>query len=146
MSAAASDKTNHQNEMPNSNKAKSMASVGSGQKLFETPLPSYPGPYSVGYMEIEVPVKDRRSLSGIRRVYKQLLNHETFHFFHLYYPYHSVSKQSPLFDGHRKSSRPIWFLHSRFEVGRSYARFAGLRKWPTITALRGRQCLRSYSL
>lgn len=136
MGTAASDTTNHQSEVPNSEVPRSMASAGLGQKLFMTPLPSYSGPYSVGYMEIEVPVRDPRSFPHIRRDYKQLLNLETV-LFSLYYPCHSVSRQGPYPEYHRKLSRPTWLPHPRFEVGRSYARVAGLQKWPTVAVFAG---------
>jgi hypothetical protein len=42
-----------------------------------------------------------------------------------------------LVEGHRKSSRPTWLPHPRFEVGKSYVRFAGFLKWPTVAFLAG---------
>jgi platelet-activating factor acetylhydrolase len=100
-----------------------------------TALPSYSGPYSVGSMEIEVPVRDPRSFSHSPRPQKTSQIKTVL--FSLYYPCHSVPRQAHFVAGHRKSSRPTWLPHPRFEVGKSYARFAGFRKWPTVAFLAG---------
>jgi platelet-activating factor acetylhydrolase len=134
MSTSGGDTTGDPNVEPSSKKPKSMASVGLGQKLFMNPLPSYSGPYSVGYMEIEVPVRNPRSFSHIRRNHKPLLNLETV-LFSLYYPCRSDLREARYFEAHMKSSQPSWFPHPRFKVGKSYARLAGFRKWPTIAFL-----------
>ncbi|KAH6669498.1 hypothetical protein B0J14DRAFT_121020 [Halenospora varia] len=45
--------------------------------ILRTPLPYYSGPYSVGIMDIEVPVRGPRHFSEIKRQHKHLLELET---------------------------------------------------------------------
>jgi platelet-activating factor acetylhydrolase len=110
---------------------KPTASVGLGQKLLTTPLPSYSGPYGVGYMDIEVPVREPRPFSHIRRDHKFLLKLETV-LFSLYYPCHLLPAQGTLFNEQRKWYKPHWIPHPRFKMARSYGRFMGFPRWPTV--------------
>jgi platelet-activating factor acetylhydrolase len=47
------------------------------EKIIRNPLPYYSGPYSIGMMDIEVPVREPRHFSDIKRDHRYLLELET---------------------------------------------------------------------
>jgi len=59
--------------------------VGIREHILRTPLPYYSGPYSVGMMDIEVPAREPRHFSEIKREHRHLLQLETV-LFSVFYP------------------------------------------------------------
>jgi platelet-activating factor acetylhydrolase len=94
-------------------------------------LPYYSGPYSVGIMDIEVPARQPRYFSEIKRYHRHLLELETV-LFSVFYPsgFGSGHGKSP--GGEKKWSRPTWLPRPRIEVAKAYGKFAGLPSWPTV--------------
>lgn len=89
-------------------------------------LPTYTGPYSIGTMEIEVPVQHPRQFSHITRKGRHLLQLETV-LMTIYYPaaletHHLTSKND-------KYSRQLWLGRPRLNIAGGYARFAGMPEW-----------------
>ncbi|CZS95064.1 related to acetylhydrolase [Rhynchosporium graminicola] len=117
------DDVPHHSKQPNSRPPS-----GLREKILRTPLPYYSGPYSVGMMDIEVPVRDPRHFSEITRNKKHLLELETV-LFTVFYPsgFGSGEGRSP--EGKKEWSRPTWLPRPRVEVARGYGRFAGLPEW-----------------
>lgn len=95
-------------------------------------LPQSSGPYSVGSMEIEVPVEHPRTISRLKRDGRHLLQLETV-LFNLYYPaaFGSGSGEAP--GGLEKWSRETWLPRPRIKTARGYARFAGIPDWTCIS-------------
>jgi len=81
-------------------------------------LPKYSGPYHVGTMEIEIPVREPRTFSHIKRHGRHLLQLKTV-LMTVYYP--SVPPTS----GH-KQSRQLWLGRQRLSVAQGYSHFAKL--------------------
>lgn len=90
-----------------------------------TSLPPASGPYSVGSMEIEVPVEQPRTISRIKRNGRHLLQLETV-LFTLYYPAAFGSGAGPAPGGGKKWSRETWLPRPRLETAKGYAKFAGI--------------------
>lgn len=89
-------------------------------------LPRYPGPYNVGYMEIEVPARQPRAFSHIRRNHEPALRLDTV-LFSVYYP--CVEQQA------RDSSEPSpdtvpWLPRPRTEAAHGYAKFLSVPSFP----------------
>lgn len=91
-------------------------------------LPASSGPYSVGSMDIEVPVESPRPVSEIKRDGRHLLRLETV-LFTLYYPaaFGSGVGKDPA--GYKKWSRETWLPRPRPETAKGYAKFAGIPDW-----------------
>jgi platelet-activating factor acetylhydrolase len=83
------------------------------------------GPYSIGSMEIEVPVESPRPISNIKRNGRHLLQLETV-LFTLYYPASFGSGNGRAPGGEKKWSRETWLPRPRVETAKGYAQFAGL--------------------
>ena len=83
------------------------------------------GPYSIGSMEIEVPVETPRSISKIKRNGRHLLQLETV-LFTLYYPASVDNGAGTAPGGEKKWSRETWLPRPRVETAKGYAKFAGL--------------------
>ncbi|RAR01732.1 platelet-activating factor acetylhydrolase [Stemphylium lycopersici] len=83
------------------------------------------GPYSIGSMEIEVPVEDPRPISNIKRNGRHLLQLETV-LFTLYYPASFGSGNGTAPGGEKKWSRETWLPRPRMETAKGYSRFAGI--------------------
>ncbi|KAH7394455.1 platelet-activating factor acetylhydrolase, isoform II-domain-containing protein [Pyrenochaeta sp. MPI-SDFR-AT-0127] len=94
-------------------------------------LPPASGPYSIGSMEIEVPVENPRIISNITRQGKHLLQLETV-LFTLYYPASIGSGTGKAPGGEKKWSRETWLPRPRVETAKGYAQFAGLPDWAGI--------------
>jgi platelet-activating factor acetylhydrolase len=94
-------------------------------------LPPASGPYSVGSMEIEVPVENPRPISHIMRDGRHLLRLETV-LFTLYYPAAFGSGSGPAPGGGKKWSRETWVPRPRMETAKGYAKFAGIPEWAGI--------------
>lgn len=95
-------------------------------------LPAASGPYSIGSMEIEVPVERPQTISHIKRDGRHLLQLQTV-LFTLYYPAAFGSGSGPAPGGEKKWSRETWLPRPRVEVAKGYAKFAGLPGWAGVT-------------
>ncbi|KAI5241389.1 hypothetical protein E4T47_06802 [Aureobasidium subglaciale] len=80
-------------------------------------LPAYSGPYSVGTMEIEVPVEEPRTFSNITRKGNHVLQLKTV-LLTIYYPASPPQKKRP--------SRQLWLGRPRFKMAQGYGHFAGV--------------------
>lgn len=118
-------RTKPDNVPKNTKQPKSRPPVGIREKILNTPLPQYSGPYSVGIMDIEVPVRDPRTFSNIQRHGQHLLHLETV-LFSVFYPstFGSGKGKSP--EGEKKWSRPTWIPKPRKELIEGYAKFSSL--------------------
>jgi platelet-activating factor acetylhydrolase len=114
--------------VPNQKKPKSRPPAGVREKIFRSPLPFYSGPYSVGFMDIEFPVRSPRRFSNIKRNHKHVLELETV-LLSIYYPsgFQTGLGKSP--DGAKKWSRATWLPRPRLELAKGYAKFAGVPEW-----------------
>ena len=107
---------------------KSRPAVGIREKLLKKALPQYSGPYEVGLMDIEVPARDPRTFSEIKREHKHLLKLETV-LFTIFYPSALGSGQGRSPEGEKQWSRATWLPRPRREVAKGYGKFAGLPDW-----------------
>ncbi|KAK0657421.1 platelet-activating factor acetylhydrolase, isoform II-domain-containing protein [Cercophora newfieldiana] len=91
-------------------------------------LPPYSGPYAVGYLEIELPVRRPRHFSHIKRNGSPALKLDTV-LFSIYYPaddtFSSGSSSS--------TTRPPWLPRPRTETCKGYATFLSVPR-PLVTA------------
>lgn len=113
--------------IPYARKPRTRPPVGLRDKLplFFRPLPRYTGPYSVGIMDIEVPVEEPRVFSNIRRHHHHLLKLETC-LMAIYYPSELGSGQGRDPGGYKQWSRETWLPRPRIELAKGYSKFAGL--------------------
>ncbi|KAF7863877.1 hypothetical protein EAF04_006842 [Stromatinia cepivora] len=118
-------------DVPTTKHRKSRPPAGLREKILRKPLPYYSGPYSVGQMDIEVPVREPRTFSNIKRQHKHVLNLETV-LFSIFYPSGFGSGEGVSPEGEKKWSRATWLPRPRVEMARGYSKFAGLPSWPTI--------------
>lgn len=116
---------NKPDDVPMGKQPKSRAPSGLRERILRTPLPYYSGPYTVGMMDLEVPVRHPRHFSHITRNKRHLLKLETV-LFTVFYPsdFGSGNGQAP--DGEKKWSRPTWLPRPRLEIAKGYGRFAGI--------------------
>jgi platelet-activating factor acetylhydrolase len=114
-------------KQPNSRRPPS----GFREHVLRTPLPYYPGPYSVGMMDIEVPARESRYFSDIKRDHRHLLELETV-LFTVFYPSGFGSGQGKSPEGENRWSRPTWLPRPQIEVAKGYGKFAGIPSWPTV--------------
>lgn len=94
-------------------------------------LPASSGPYSVGSMDIEVPVPSPRHISEMKRNGKHILRLETV-LFTIYYPAAFGSGEGKDPGGYKNWSRETWLARPRPETAKGYARFAGI---PEVLAM-----------
>jgi platelet-activating factor acetylhydrolase len=120
-------------DVPRAKKPRSRppASLRDHLPILNTPLPPASGPYSVGSMEIEVPVEEPHTISHITRDGRHLLQLETV-LFTLYYPAAFGSGSGPAPGGQKKWSRETWLPRPRMETAKGYSRFAGIPAWAGI--------------
>jgi platelet-activating factor acetylhydrolase len=114
----------HTTKVPNAKKPKSRPPRGFRDKPWVPgrSLPTYTGPYSVGTMEIEVPVDEPRVISHhITRKKKHVLQLETV-LMNIYYPA-SLDSHNPRDE---RLSRQLWFGRPRIDIAKGYAKFASL--------------------
>ncbi|KAK4205238.1 putative acetylhydrolase [Triangularia verruculosa] len=101
-------------------------------------LPPYSGPYNIGFLEIEVPVREPRHFSHIKRNGSYALKLDTV-LFAVYYPadFNSDLPRSERRSLSRKSRKPLsrvpWLPRPRVETCKGYARFLNVPYVP-ITA------------
>jgi platelet-activating factor acetylhydrolase len=88
-------------------------------------------------MDIEVPAREPRHFSGIKRDHDYLLKLDTV-LFSIYYPSSFGSGSGPAPDGNKKKwSRATWLPRPRVDVARGYGKFAGMPTWPTAAWFAG---------
>ncbi|KAI1414911.1 platelet-activating factor acetylhydrolase [Hypoxylon sp. FL1857] len=97
------------------------------ERLFHT-LPDYAGPYSVGMMEIEVPVREPRTFSRIKRNHMHALRLDTV-LFSIFYPCDASSYAS----NKKKPSKATWLPRPRALTSKGYAKFFSVPHLP-VTA------------
>lgn len=129
-SGAPSNIGNKPEDVPHSKQPKSREPAGLREKILQAPLPYYSGPYSVGMLDIEVPARDPRVFSDIKRNHRHLLALETV-LFTVYYPSGFGSGQGKSPEGEKKWSRATWLPRPRIEVAKGYGKFAGTPQWAT---------------
>jgi platelet-activating factor acetylhydrolase len=122
---------NKPDDVPVSKQPNSRPPSGFREHILRTPLPYYSGPYSVGMMDIEVPAREPRYFSDIKRDHQHLLELETV-LFTVFYPSGFGSGQGKSPEGENKWSRPTWLPRPRVEVAKGYGKFAGIPSWPTV--------------
>ncbi|KAF2758747.1 hypothetical protein EJ05DRAFT_485839 [Pseudovirgaria hyperparasitica] len=88
-------------------------------------LPKYAGPYSVGCMDIEVPVRDPRHISDITRGGVRILKLDTI-LMTVYYPSIIGTGSGPDPSGRKHWSRATWLSRPRVRMAKGYGDFAGL--------------------
>ncbi|KZF22083.1 hypothetical protein L228DRAFT_239099 [Xylona heveae TC161] len=119
------------NDVPYSKKPKSRPPRDLRDRVpFYGKLPRTSGPYSVGTMDMEIPVEKPRSVSHITRNNHHLLELETV-LLTIYYPSEFGSGTGPDPAGYKNWSRALWLQRPRRKSAKGYARFAGLPRWPT---------------
>ncbi|TVY88533.1 Platelet-activating factor acetylhydrolase, partial [Lachnellula willkommii] len=92
MTSGAAAQVNKPDDVPRMSKQpKSRPPVGTREHILRTPLPYYSGPYSVGMLGIEVPAREPRHFSEIKREHMHLLKLETV-LFSVFYPSVEVVK------------------------------------------------------
>ncbi|KAF2637431.1 hypothetical protein P280DRAFT_521114 [Massarina eburnea CBS 473.64] len=117
-------------KIPNAKKPRSRppTSFRDSAVFWHGTLPPSSGPYSVGSMDIEVPVEKPRTISDITRNGKHVLQLETV-LFTLYYPASFGTGHGKDPAGYRKWSRETWMSRPRAETAKGYCKFAGLPDW-----------------
>jgi len=93
-------------------------------------LPRYPGPYNVGYMEIEVPAREPRAFSHIRRNHEPALRMDTV-LFSVFYP----CEQGPA--GEPSLDTVPWLPRPRTEAAHGYAKFLSVPSLPVTAYMAG---------
>ncbi|KAI0126873.1 platelet-activating factor acetylhydrolase [Xylariales sp. AK1849] len=93
-------------------------------------LPHYTGPYSVGNMEIELPVRQPRTFSHIERGQSYALRMDTV-LFSIYYP----CDVSVFTKTGNKPSRPTWLPRPRLSTCKGYAKFLNIPNTPVTAYL-----------
>lgn len=94
------------------------------ERVFHS-LPAYSGPYSVGTMEIELPVREPRTFSGIKREKVHALRMDTV-LFSVFYP----CDTSKFAKTGNKPSRATWLPRPRTQTSRGYAKFLSIPHLP----------------
>lgn len=100
---------------------------------FHGRLPKYAGPYEVGVLDLEIPVKQPRHFSEIKRGHRHALVLETV-LITVYYPAHINTATDPRIEEaqHKHNWRPTWLPRPRHLTTAGYAKFASLPTWPTM--------------
>ncbi|KND87321.1 Platelet-activating factor acetylhydrolase [Tolypocladium ophioglossoides CBS 100239] len=96
-------------------------------------LPHYTGPYNVGYMDIEVPARDPRPVSNLKRDGKPVLRLDTV-LMAVYYPC-DLRKHLESSDGTTKLRRVNWMPHPRVVTAKGYAKFLNIPSAPVTAYL-----------
>ncbi|KAI0144601.1 hypothetical protein GGR57DRAFT_327155 [Xylariaceae sp. FL1272] len=96
-------------------------------------LPEYSGPYSVGTMEMEIPAREPRTFSHIKRNHEHILRMDTV-LLQIYYPC-DLSSYSFLSGSKKKPSRPTWLPRPRVATCHGFAKFLNLPHLPVTSYL-----------
>ncbi|OAA40593.1 phospholipase A2 [Metarhizium rileyi] len=96
-------------------------------------LPNYNGPYNVGYMDVEVPARDPRPISNLKRGGKPVLRLDTV-LMGIYYPC-DVRKTIEASHGLRSLHRVNWMPAPRIATSKGYAKFLSIPATPVTAYL-----------
>ncbi|OAR00561.1 hypothetical protein LLEC1_00365 [Akanthomyces lecanii] len=91
-------------------------------------LPHYTGPYSVGYMDVEVPARNPRPISGLKRNGKPVLRMDTV-LMGIYYP-GDLRKEAQSKEGIKGMHRVDWMPRPRLATAKGYAKFLNIPEMP----------------
>lgn len=94
-------------------------------------LPHYTGPYNVGYMDIEVPARNPRPVSDLKRDGKPVLRLDTA-LMAVYYPC-ELRKDLKAADGSETLHRVNWMPRPKIPTSKGYAKMMNL-PWVPVTA------------
>lgn len=96
-------------------------------------LPKYAGPYEVGVIDLEIPARQPRHFSDIKRDHRHALVLETV-LVSIYYPAHldSASEERIRKNRSKHNSRPTWLARPRHLTAEGYAKFASVPPWPML--------------
>lgn len=96
-------------------------------------LPKYSGPYQVGILDLEMPVRKPQHFSPIKRHHRHALILETV-LFTIYYPAHVDTPNDTRIQKalSKHNARPTWLPRPRHSTAEGYAKFASLPQLPTI--------------
>ncbi|OQV02202.1 hypothetical protein CLAIMM_07438 [Cladophialophora immunda] len=112
--------------VPHKQKPKARPPKGLRDKVpFYGKLPHYAGPYEVGIIDIEVPARNPRTFSDIKRHGVRALTLETV-LMTIYYPAHLNVKYNVDAPSTMQRFRPTWLTRPRDQTSRGYGRFANL--------------------
>ncbi|KAF3934997.1 hypothetical protein ABW20_dc0100670 [Dactylellina cionopaga] len=111
--------------LPKSRAPKSRPAKGARDVLLHS-LPQYSGPYTVGIMEMELPVSSPRSFGPMKREGRHALTLETV-LFNIYYPaaLGTGTGRDPSGE-HHSWSRATWLPRPRGLTAKGYAKFSNL--------------------
>lgn len=93
-------------------------------------LPYYAGPYSVGYLEMELPARNPRTFSDIKRSSRHALQLDTV-LFSIYYPTNA---------DYKTENRPPWLPRPRIPTCKGYAKLYDIPNFP-VTAYMALTCM-----
>lgn len=96
-------------------------------------LPHYTGPYSVGYMDIEVPARNPRPISSLKRNGKPVLRMDTV-LMGVYYP-GDLRKEAESKEGIKGMHRVDWMPRPRLATAKGYAKFLNIPEMPVTAYL-----------
>lgn len=91
-------------------------------------LPHYTGPYNVGFMDLEVPARNPRPISDLKRAGKPVLRLDTV-LMGLYYPC-DVRKTIAASDGKHDLRRVNWMPSPKVATSKGYAKFLNIPAAP----------------
>ncbi|KAH0593868.1 hypothetical protein MHUMG1_08190 [Metarhizium humberi] len=91
-------------------------------------LPNYNGPYNVGYMDVEVPARNPRPISNLKRGGKPVLRLDTV-LMGIYYPC-DVEKTIQASGGAHNLRRVNWMPAPRIATSKGYAKFLNIPAAP----------------
>ncbi|KAJ9664728.1 hypothetical protein H2198_000074 [Neophaeococcomyces mojaviensis] len=96
-------------------------------------LPKYSGPYEVGVIDLEIPARNPRHFSNIKRDHRYALVLETV-LLTIFYPAHIDSANDARVRKavSKHNARPTWLSRPRDLTARGYGKFASLPEWPTM--------------
>lgn len=95
-------------------------------------LPKYSGPYEVGVIDLEIPAKNPRHFSNIKRDHRHALVLETV-LLTIFYPAHLDSATDyRIRKAQSRNVRPTWLVRPRHLTAKGYAKFASLPQFPTM--------------
>ncbi|KAK5097331.1 hypothetical protein LTR70_002623 [Exophiala xenobiotica] len=96
-------------------------------------LPKYSGPYQVGIIDLEIPAREPRQFSKIKRDHRHTFVLETV-LVSIYYPAHldSASEERIQKARSKHNARPTWLARPRHLTVEGYAKFASLPQWPIL--------------
>ena len=117
---------NRVRDVPSKEKPKGRPPAGLRDKVpFYGKLSHYSGPYEVGTIDLEIPAKNPRTFSDIKRHGVHVLALETV-LMTIYYPAHLNARFDIATPTSKQRYRPTWLTRPRDQTSRGYAHFAQL--------------------